>query len=278
MRSMIMQTKKNIRKISIILAGTLLFLVFVLPNPSASAANCPNGVPAPDNDTNNCAWSIRCYRDTGTFTPPEAQACIDSLSSQRNQTKCFKLKVLGNPEHEQFTATQNPCPEDKGSWNIRCFLGTGNDVQVMDCPTSAWEFASTSKCYKYSGSSAGVNPTPEVIRCPEAGDDGGGDNGDEQADGVKDADVIFNPAGRCEGGKNCISTNLRKITEAAIIGVGVIITVMIVIAGIQYMTARDNAQAVQAAKSKIMNAFIALVAFIFLYAFLQWLVPGGLFS
>ncbi len=60
-------------------------------------------------------------------------------------------------------------------------------------------------------------------------------------------------------------------------GAGVIIVLMIVIGGIQYSTAGANPQAVSAAKSKIINAILALLALIFLYAFLQWLVPGGIF-
>ncbi len=54
-------------------------------------------------------------------------------------------------------------------------------------------------------------------------------------------------------------------------------SVMIAWAGIQYMSARDNAQAVQAAKQKIWNVIFGLIAYFFLYAFIQWLVPGGVF-
>jgi len=54
-------------------------------------------------------------------------------------------------------------------------------------------------------------------------------------------------------------------------------SVMIAWAGIQYMGARDNAQAVQAAKQKIWNVVFGLIAYFFLYAFIQWLVPGGVF-
>lgn len=63
---------------------------------------------------------------------------------------------------------------------------------------------------------------------------------------------------------------------AGIIGVGAVL--MIIWGGIQYTTARDSPQAVAAAKQKIINVVIGLAAFIFLYAFLQWLIPGGVFS
>ena len=58
--------------------------------------------------------------------------------------------------------------------------------------------------------------------------------------------------------------------------VGVIVVIMVTLAGIQYSAAADNPQGVQAAKKRIENVLIGLVAYIFLYAFLQWLIPGGL--
>ena len=56
-----------------------------------------------------------------------------------------------------------------------------------------------------------------------------------------------------------------------------VIVAMIIIGGIQYSTSRDEPQSVAAAKQKILNAVIALVVFIFGFAFLQWVVPGGIF-
>lgn len=57
--------------------------------------------------------------------------------------------------------------------------------------------------------------------------------------------------------------------------VGVVIVIMITIGGIQYSTARDNPQAAAAAKGRITNAVMALVFYLFIFAFLQYIVPGG---
>lgn len=59
--------------------------------------------------------------------------------------------------------------------------------------------------------------------------------------------------------------------------VGVVVVAMVIIGGIQYSTAQDNPNALSAAKGRIANALLALLAFLFMFAFLQWLVPGGLF-
>lgn len=57
--------------------------------------------------------------------------------------------------------------------------------------------------------------------------------------------------------------------------VGIVAVFSIIWAGYQYMMARDNSQAVSAAKSRIITTIIALVLYMFMWAFLQWVVPGG---
>lgn len=60
--------------------------------------------------------------------------------------------------------------------------------------------------------------------------------------------------------------------------VGIVVTIAIIVGGIQYSTSADDPQKVAAAKARIINAVLAMLAFIFLWAFLQWLVPGGVFN
>ena len=62
---------------------------------------------------------------------------------------------------------------------------------------------------------------------------------------------------------------------SSIIIVGAII--MITLAGIEYSASGDNSQMVQNAKKRITNVLLGLVSYFFLYAFLQWVVPGGVF-
>lgn len=59
--------------------------------------------------------------------------------------------------------------------------------------------------------------------------------------------------------------------------VGIVVVLMIITGGIQYASSADDPQKVTAAKKRIFNAIFAIVAYIFLYAFLQWIVPGGVF-
>ncbi|MES2971852.1 MAG: hypothetical protein V4702_06030 [Patescibacteria group bacterium] len=59
--------------------------------------------------------------------------------------------------------------------------------------------------------------------------------------------------------------------------VGIAIVAVITFRGIQYTFSRDNAQETAKAKDGIRDALFALVYYLFITAFLQWVVPGGIF-
>lgn len=71
-----------------------------------------------------------------------------------------------------------------------------------------------------------------------------------------------------------LQTGINLVTALA----GLAITAAFIMGGIQYSTSGGNPQAAAAAKKRIGNAVMALLALVFLYTFLQWLVPGGIFG
>jgi len=86
--------------------------------------------------------------------------------------------------------------------------------------------------------------------------------------GAKPTDLKDNP----------IVKNINNIVDVLAGLVGVVVVGTIILGGIQYAMAGDKAEAVGAAKQRIINGLIALVAFLFIFAFLQWLIPGGIFK
>ena len=90
-------------------------------------------------------------------------------------------------------------------------------------------------------------------------------------------------AAACTSGYDCLSSgkpgevmNLLNVglnVLAAFVAAGA--TIMLIVGGIQYITSNGNPQAVTKAKQRVVDVIIGLFAFIFLYAFLQWLIPGG---
>jgi hypothetical protein len=90
------------------------------------------------------------------------------------------------------------------------------------------------------------------------------------------------------GKKNCIINDAgnggaivgytQLILRLLAIAVGLIIVLMIIIAGIQYITSRGEPENVKNAKNRLVNAIIALVLFLMMYAIIGYLVPGGVLT
>lgn len=72
--------------------------------------------------------------------------------------------------------------------------------------------------------------------------------------------------------------DLQTIVDFLSALVGIVVIAVIILGGVQYSLAGDNATATGAAKTRITNGLVALAAFIFTFAFLQWLIPGGIFG
>ena len=77
---------------------------------------------------------------------------------------------------------------------------------------------------------------------------------------------------------NPITKDIQMAVNFLSAGVGIVVVAVIIIGGIQYMTAGDNPQALTTAKHRITNGLIALMAFLLTFAFLNWLIPGGVFK
>ena len=76
---------------------------------------------------------------------------------------------------------------------------------------------------------------------------------------------------------NPITKDIQQLVDVLSAGVGIIVVAMIIVGGIQYSIAGDNPQQLTVAKKRIVNAMMALIALAFAWAFLQWIIPGGVF-
>jgi len=88
-------------------------------------------------------------------------------------------------------------------------------------------------------------------------------------------------SGKCTSDSNScdfvgkyINPAIKLLTGA----VGVVAVISIIYAGIQYTTSAGDPKRVSDAKNRITQTVLALLAYAFLYAFLQFLVPGGIFN
>lgn len=84
----------------------------------------------------------------------------------------------------------------------------------------------------------------------------------------------------CQSDNNCkqIYTYLYDTADLVSALVGIVAVAMIIYGGIEFSSSGGDPQRVASAKKHITNAIIALVAFLFLWAFLNFIIPGGVFN
>jgi hypothetical protein len=87
------------------------------------------------------------------------------------------------------------------------------------------------------------------------------------------------PAIKCDQDKcDFIGTYINPAITAFTAAFGIIAVISLIAGGIQYATSAGDPQKVANGKKRVFNTIVAIVAYFFLYGFLQFLIPGGLFN
>ncbi len=81
----------------------------------------------------------------------------------------------------------------------------------------------------------------------------------------------------CHHKGNPIVDVVFAIIRLLSIGVGIVVVLMVVIAGIQYSASQGDPNATAKAIARVRNALIGLLLYIFMYALLNWIIPAGIF-
>jgi hypothetical protein len=157
-------------------------------------------------------------------------------------------------------------------------LGQG----LVACPTSADGKSSlgagTENCYYYDPGAprAGEDPTYPGWRTSTC-----------NSDVYKSAAAISpelravpDKALNCSSGtSDCgIMDSINNFVNFLSALVGVVAVLSLIFAAMQYGSSQDDPAKVNAAKSRITATIVALISYFLLYAFLQWLIPGGLLN
>ena len=85
-------------------------------------------------------------------------------------------------------------------------------------------------------------------------------------------------SGNCADISQCdfIANYVDPFINFGAAGIGLAVAISLTIGAVQYGSSGGDPQRVTAAKNRIRNSIIALLAFLFLYAMLNFLIPGGL--
>jgi hypothetical protein len=155
---------------------------------------------------------------------------------------------------------------------------SGSDVSVSpyNCPSSEYTSSvAAGNCYLFSAGSSGVATSGRQVDCSTVTVGSTPLPSSDSEDSQLNADCDPEPPEQLNR-TNCGIINLLVIginVLSALAGIAIVFSIMF--AGFQYMTARDNSGQVQKAKQRIVWAIVALGLFIFMYALLDFLVPGG---
>lgn len=91
-----------------------------------------------------------------------------------------------------------------------------------------------------------------------------------------DAQIVCCPAGHSNDALDCVVAKYINPTIALLATLaGVVAVLGIVMGGIQYASSAGDPQKVAAGKAKVTKSLLGIVAFMFLFAGLQFLSPGG---
>ncbi len=203
-----------------------------------------------------------CYGEGGTSGP--VIACTgngsDSLDSSPDTDSCYvRIDDGGNG----YIFESVPCPSGATSAGIdqfdQAYVGyIESECQALGNITIADNVADEQRAYLQRQANESVNVCMSTIST-NIGTCAVGDTG---PDCVKTVPIF---------------ERFIQIMNLLAAGVGLFITTLIVFRGLQYASARNNPQQVAEAKNGMVQAIIALFVYIFMYAFLQWLIPGGIF-
>ncbi len=99
------------------------------------------------------------------------------------------------------------------------------------------------------------------------------------------AQPVFADESQSGSGSNCVDTAildgcnspediLKLIVNIMTVGVGVLAAIGLGISGVQYLTAGGNEEKTRKAKRRILEIVIGLLAYVLIYAFLQFILPN----
>ncbi len=152
----------------------------------------------------------------------------------------------------------------------------GSNAQKVDCSS-----LTLTTC-------ASLGETGTYPNCNSGGSGGGGSSGGSGGASASNCNVnnppaiCTDPATDCstaKGGKcDFIGKYINPAINTLTVLFGLLAAISIILGGINYATSEGDPQKASKAKRRIANTIIAIVAYMFLYAFLQFIVPGGIFN
>jgi|GEM_PF-394290 len=190
-----------------------------------------------------------------------AQQCFDTYDGHGSAPGLSKSNTMSSKDFTTYA--KSGCDDTATSGAQNCHTNSSSQGAVINCtaPEGAGNTgAGADPNAKTCDSSNGLANSTVDNTCIIAG------TGDPALKGC-------DKAGSCDIIHKYVNPAIEVFSAIA----GIVVAIAIVYGGILYSMAGGDSGKVSKAKSLIRNAVLSLVAYIFLWAFLQWLIPGGLF-
>lgn len=242
-----------------------------------------------------------------SVTTKATDAPVQSGGSSGGGTQCPAGQKWGKAPDGGFscigsatTVTQDQCRRMGEVWaNGKCGAGTATSAsQYEACIARGGPEYACSPLSKTPGSATTPTTTPNTggstTQQPNTPANGGNQGLDVTAPNTTvippgGSEVLYegetrvastkcvDDAGNEVKGLGCLfQTYINPFIKLLSGAIGVIVVLMVVVGGVQYSSAGSDPQKVAEARKKITNALLALVTYIFIFALLNWLVPGGI--
>ena len=255
-----------LKSITIITFLTVGFVMFLLPT-KTSALHITYDVNKTPNQ--NCNFKInkgQCIRDIATKCGSTGVSC----EAARNLVEPHG--AFGGNIHLVCQATNIPNAQD-------CQRAV--QAKCATTPTTACKEGVAQELVAAAGSPAGGTPggaggSISLDSSSKPTNDTCGGGNDENGKPYPKVNIQIDIG--CKGQGNPIVDMAYAFIKFLTIGVGIVLVASIIYAGIQYTTSGGNPEETSKAKDRIMRAMVALLFYLLISAFVQFLVPGGLFS
>ena len=212
--------------------------------------------------------TVVTYQDTTgkTISGPLADKCYASTGATGGAAQ-YRENTCANYETFATAARQNLCTTSGGQWVSVPASSTNEFTAGFACKCTSPQQYRNSICQ---------DPTPTATN-PATTDS------PKVTSSKCDPESPESATNKC-----CLATDLNS-DNCGIVGYlnlafnfvsgGVTLAIIgnIIFAGIQYSTAQGDPSAVGKSKKRIRDAIAAFLMFLSLYAFMQWLIPGGVF-
>ncbi len=214
-------------------------------------------------------------------------SCTVYTFGEKASSTCDTYKIGSDHPCDYFATTS-----DGGHQDTTCYSPTFYTCQVQSGEIDNCQVKSGAKLPPWCPSSLGTSNQSlcRLIGTESVGGGGAGSSSSTTPTGTTDCPNLAGSTGvKCidratdDSCAGTTSENPCGLTEKYINplinllagAVGIVVVIMLIIGGIEYSTAGGDPARVASARKRIFNAVFALVVFLFLFAILSWIVPGG---